>query len=162
MIKQAAFLTLALSALLAGCDTPDANVSEAETSAPPPAEVTQTASAPAAPAPAAAQTQDQIPAPVPATPIIGCWIKNTPGVAVTISINADQTCSELVVADPGISAGRAVLSTCTWAARDSSALNFSYTAAGAELCTYIIVGDAMTMLCPYMSEPQTYQRTACQ
>lgn len=146
MLKLA--VAMALVALV-GCENPEAGISEAETSAAAQPPQTESASAPA-----------QVPAPAPATPIVGCWLKNTPGVAVTISINADQTCSELVVAAPAISAGRAVLASCTWTLVDSSSITFTYPDAP-QLCTYIIVGDALTMLCPDFHEPQTYQRTVC-
>jgi hypothetical protein len=151
MHKRAAFGVLAFF-LLAGCEGPDAVVSEAQTSAPAPEPTQETASATA-----------QAPAPAPATPIVGCWVKVTPAATETISINDDGTCSDVVVAPrtiDGVTFMQTFPTDCTWTARDSSALTFVYPTS-APLCTYIIDGDALTLLCPYMHEPQTYQRGAC-
>lgn len=150
MLKHAALCLLAWSALLAGCDNPEGLVSGAETSPPPAPPVVSSASAPA-----------QDPAPVPATAIAGCWVKVTPGVVITETISADGTCSEDVTTDPAISSGRHAFDTCTWSAVDSSSLVFTYAVAGPQLCTYIIVGDALTMLCPSFEGPQAYQRKPC-
>lgn len=128
MLKHAAVLAIVV---LAGCEMPEAGVESS---------------------PQQAVSSDS---PAPSTPaIVGCWVDATRAVTETLSINADGTCSDAVVAQ------RSETDTCTWAAQDSATIAFVYQT-DSPVCSYAIAGDTLTLFCPYMHLPQNYQHTAC-
>jgi len=137
MVKQTAFCVLAWMAFLAGCESPEAGVG--------------------APSQQAAEADRPVPEPAPiaapAPSIIGCWADATPAAVETLTINADGTCADAVVAY------RNAASACTWST-DGTALTFVYPSSS-PACGYSIDGDTLVLNCPYMHEPQTYQRAAC-
>lgn len=149
MLKHAAVL---MAVLVVGCDTPDGVISQAETSA---------SKTPSFPAVGSAPASPPMP-PVPA-PIVGCWADVTPAATETISINANGTCSDGVVAQKTIDGApftQTIEIACTWTAQDATTLAFSYQT-NSPICTYSIADDTLTLFCPYMLVPQSYRRVAC-